>query len=194
MKFNQPEGSTPLNPDSQKDLIPALSTQEELNSFEQYNIVSATEWATGNSRMKKKLLTLEGLKQLHKEMFNQTWKWAGKFRTINTNIGVSWDSISSKLKELCDDVAYWIENDIYSLDEIAVRFHYRLVFIHPFPNGNGRHARLAADVFLIHRNLPRLTWGSKSILEKGEVRSSYIKALQAADAGDFEPILKFVHS
>ena len=194
MKFDQPAGATPIDADAAKDLIPRLSTQEELNQFEQKNILSATEWAMKNGRLKKSLLTLDGLKGLHKRMFDQTWKWAGKFRTTDTNLGVDWHSIPTRVKELCNDASYWIENRTYPLEELAVRVHYRLVHIHPFPNGNGRHGRLVADLFLIHNGQSTLTWGAKEIAKKGDVRIAYIEALRSADSGNLEPLLKFARS
>src|SRR5207245_1990988 len=112
------------------------------------------------------------------KMFNDTWLWAGTFRTHQTNIGVLFHLIPESLKILCDEASYWLQNHVFSLDEIAVRFHHRLVEIHAFPNGNGRHARLMAEGLLFQFNIPRFNWGSRNLAETSEVRTRYIKALK----------------
>ena len=128
-------------------------------------------------------------------MFSNVWKWAGDFRRSGKNIGVEWWSISPALKDLLKDVRIWIEEKVYGPDEIAARFHHRLVSIHPFVNGNGRHARLMTDLLLVHIfGLPRFSWGSENLLLAGECRQRYITALQAADRLDYEPLMKFVRS
>ena len=98
------------------------------------------------------------------------------------------------MKNLCNDSAYWIDHNVFSNDELASRFHFKLVFIHAFPNGNGRHARLLTDALLIQLNSPRFTWGSKSLSEQSSVRSQYIEALKEADRENIEPLLNFVRS
>lgn len=194
MKFEYPEGATPLDAESQHALIPSLTTQAELNEFEQVNIGNAVTWAAKNKRLKSTLLTIEGLKFLHKKMFDRTWKWAGKFRTSDTNIGTTWSDIPAELKTLCDDTRYWVENGTYPWDELAARFHHRLVAIHPFPNGNGRHARLAANLLLNHNGKKQFSWGVKSITAEGEVRTGYLKALREADLGNIKPLIEFARS
>lgn len=194
MKFEYPEGATPLDADSLHDLIPSLTTQAELNDFEQVNIGSAMTWASNNKRLRSRLLTVEGLKLLHKKMFDRTWKWAGKLRTSDTNIGSTWATIPAAAKTLCDDTRYWIEHETYPWDELAARFHHRLVAIHPFPNGNGRHARLAANLLLTHHAQKQFSWGAKSITAPGAVRNGYLNALRAADKGNYRPLIEFARS
>jgi Fic-DOC domain mobile mystery protein B len=137
---------------------------------------------------------IQTLRELHRRMFNQTWKWAGEFRRSDTNIGVPWPRIGTDLRMLCDDLRYQTEHAVYDWPERAVRFHHRLVSIHPFPNGNGRHARLAEDLLLIRYRQPRFTWGSKNLIADGIARREYITALQEADAGNIARLTVFVRS
>ena len=192
MKFNYPLGCTPLELEELAELIPNhIITQEELNAWEEKNIIVAQQWAF----RQKEILSIEFIKKLHKHMFNKTWKWAGEFRKSEKNIGISWFQISVKIKELCDDVQYQLNNHSYSIDEIALRFHYRLVWIHAFPNGNGRHARLMADLLLIQQNKSRFSWGMYQDLHAANpIRKQYIEALQLADYGDYSKLLLFVRS
>jgi len=195
--YKQPVGATSLDPDEVEGLIPShIVNREQLNALEQENIIQAQFWLNG-ARFKK-INTEAMLRKLHKQMFGEVWKWAGTFRQTGKNIGVDAYKIAVELKNLCDDVDTWIEFSSYSNTEIAVRFHHRLVFIHLFPNGNGRHARLATDVLLAKQlNEPIFTWGKASLgqnsLDKaGVIRSNYIKALRMADAGDYSALLAFV--
>lgn len=155
------------------------------------NIIEAEPWAV----KQKDSVSILFIKKLHKRMFDKTWKWAGEFRTSEKNIGVHWAQIPMNLQELCDDVCYQLNHDTFPLDEIAVRFHHRLVFIHAFANGNGRHARLIADVLIVQKGGGRFTWGMHQDLTRAtSVRKQYIKALQSADRGDYSKLLVFARS
>lgn len=127
-------------------------------------------------------------------MFNKTWRWAGKFRKSNKNIGVFWEQIPVRLKLLFDDVAYQIEKHVYELDELAARFHHRLVHIHPFPNGNGRHARLMSDILLFNQGAKRFTWGQENLVLDSQTKKGYINALRQADKHDYRALLNFVRT
>ncbi len=188
------DGNTPLSPEELADLIPNLATKEELNEWERENILLAREWAVGDRTRAVDIASDEYVRKLHGKMFDQTWKWAGEYRRIEKNIGVPFPEIRERLMALFGDVPYWIENETYSPDEIAVRFHHRLVLIHPFPNGNGRHARLIADVLAMKLGRPAFTWGSANLVEEGEARNKYLEAIRAADDGDIQPLLKFARS
>ncbi len=194
MKFNYPQGSTPLEPDELKALIPThITTQEQLNAWEEKNILEAQRWGF----KQKNILTIQFIKELHKRMFNHTWKWAGVFRQSGKNIGIDWHQISAELKKLCDDLSYWIEHQTYPIDEMAIRFHHRLVLIHPFPNGNGRHARLMADVLITKLGQSRFSWGihqEQDLYKATSVRKQYIEALQCADRGDYSKLISFARS
>lgn len=194
MRLDIPPGATPLDPNEIEGLLPALSTQGELNDFEQRNIIEGRRWALGNRRFHGRLVTLEGLKELHRHMFDQIWAWAGRFRVREKNLCVSPEQIPEQVQRLCADAAYWIEHGVYDWRERAVIFHHRLVAIHPFPNGNGRHARLAADVMLVaHGEMP-VIWGAATASDLGSTtasRAQYIDALRSADRHDYGPLLEF---
>ena len=127
-------------------------------------------------------------------MFNQTWKWAGQYRNTEKNIGVPFHEIREQLGGLVGDVRYWIENQTYSADEIAIRFHHRLVQIHSFPNGNGRHARLLADLLVMKLGQRSFTWGARDLVKAGEARTKYLEAIRAADGGDIKLLFTFARS
>lgn len=194
--FVYPFGATPLDSNESEGLIPKhIMTQVELNEWEQANILAAESWLSKHVLTFQEIITLTFVQKLHHQMFNQTWKWAGQFRRTNKNIGIDWFMITENLKKLLDDVQYHVNCRIYEIDEIAARFHHQLVSIHLFPNGNGRHARLITDVFLLSLQQARFSWGQKSIkalYEPTVVRKKYINALKAADQGDYQLLLKFV--
>lgn len=190
--LDYPAGATPLDADELASLIPGhINAQRDLNEWEQLNILQGEEWA---SKQRKEILDEGFLRQLHKRMFDQTWRWAGEFRRSDKNLGVDWRRIAVDLRNLLDDVRYHVAHGTFSADEIAVRFHHRLVFIHPFPNGNGRHARLMADLLIQRLGQPRFSWGRHSLVDAGATRPQYIAALQAADAHDYAPLLAFARS
>lgn len=186
------EGNTPLTVEEREALIPSYITlRNELNEVEQLNITEAEQWAFSRAR---NVLSESFLKTLHRRMFSQVWRWAGEPRTSARNLGIDHWLISTELRQLIDDTRYWTENNTYPPDGIAVRFHHRLVSIHPFPNGNGRHSRLAADLLITQLGEPRFNWGRESLVEPGGTRKRYIAALQAADGHVIEPLLEFARS
>jgi Fic-DOC domain mobile mystery protein B len=184
--------ATPLTPAERDGLIPThITLRRELNELEQQNIAAADRWAF----RRKHIVTRDRfLKGLHRRMFNGVWRWAGKYRTTERNLGVKPFEIEPALRQAIDDARYWVEHKSFPPDEIAVRFHHRLVSIHPFPNGNGRWSRLAADVLITQLGGPRFTWGGANLAASAGARSRYIEALQAADKHDLEPLLRFAHS
>lgn len=190
--IDYPPGATPLDADELASLIPGhITTQGELNEWEQLNIVQGEAWAR---KQRREILNEAFVRQLHKQMFGETWQWAGSFRKSDKNIGVDWLKVGVELKNLLNDVLYQVEHAIYLPDEIAVRFHHRLVVIHPFPNGNGRHARMMADLLVVRLGQPGFTWGSRNLTDATDTRQDYIAALQAADARDYAPLLAFARS
>ena len=190
---SEDEASTPLTPEERDALIPSYITQRrELNEVEQIGIADADRWAFG--RRRGDILSEDALCALHKRMFGNVWKWAGQFRTTARNIGVDAYQIGPQLRQLLDDVRYWIEHKTFPPDEIAVRFHHRLVFIHPFPNGNGRLSRLAADLLIVQLGGERFSWGSGNLVAIEELRHRYVAALRAADNNEIEPLLAFARS
>jgi Fic-DOC domain mobile mystery protein B len=190
--FDQDAAATPLTPEEREGLIPSYITlRRELNEAEQANILEAEEWAFAR---KRDLLSEQFLKTLHKRMFGRVWRWAGEFRLTERNLGVAPHRIAIDLRKLLDDCRVWIENGTYPADEIAARFHHRLVWIHPFPNGNGRHARLATDLLLAGLGQPRFSWGRVNLVDASETRRAYVATLRAADGHDIGPLLEFVRS
>ncbi|MGH9814663.1 MAG: mobile mystery protein B [Candidatus Acidiferrales bacterium] len=188
---NQDDANTPLTPEELAGLIPDLSTRQELNEWEGQNILRGREWALG-SRLSRTDPFEEGcLRELHRRMLGDTWSWAGKYRTTNKNLGVPFYQIHDEIGRLLGDVRFWVENKTYGVDEVAVRFHHRLTQIHPFPNGNGRHARLMADMTVFRLGRPLFSWGPRNLVRAGSTRTAYINALRAADNGDIQPLLKF---
>jgi len=191
MRFEYAPGATPIDPDEAAGLIPAhLTLQRELNEYEEANILEATEWAF--ARRRGDPLDERFIHAVHGHMFNQTWKWAGQARRSDKNLGVSWVEIGARLRQLLGDVRAQIEYRSYSPLEIAARYHHRLVAVHVFPNGNGRHARLMADLLLADLTGRRFEWGRGSLVAANELRAQYIGALRAADAGDIRPLLAFL--
>ena len=195
-------GATPISLEDTNDLLPKhISTRQELNEWERANILKAREWALSPRVLRRWDPTDERyLRMLHQRMFDETWRWAGKYRVRDgQNIGCPFVEISQRIPQLIGSVRYWIGHTTYSIDEIAVRFHHRLVGqIHPFLNGNGRHARLLADVLAVKHARPVFTWGPPGgdLVDESEVRRAYLEALRALDADDrnIEPLLAFARS
>lgn len=188
------DANTPLAPEEREGLIPSYITlRRELNEAEQINIDKADRWAF-SPRTPRDILSEDAIPDLHKRMYGEVWTWAGQFRTTPRNIGVDAWRISTDLRMLLDDVRYWIEHASYGPDEIATRFHHRLVQIHPFPNGNGRCSRIAADMLALKLGQSRFSWGRGDLVAIAELRRRYVSALQAADKGDIEPLMTFARS
>ena len=189
-----PDGATPLDPDEMEGLkFKHVTTRSELDHLEQANIQTGIAWMRKNRRTD--ILTESYSRELHKRLFGEVWKWAGTFRKTEKNIGIDPVQIAVQLRVLLDDASYWIENETYPPKEIAIRFHHRLVFIHPFPNGNGRHARIMADAILIKiYNSLAIDWaGGYDMQAMNERRKDYIASLRAADKGDYTPLFIFAN-
>lgn len=193
MRFDWAAGATPIDPDEAAGLVPKhISTQAELNAWEQANIVSGEKWALRRKATAVAALLDEGfLRSLHLRMFDQTWQWAGKFRSSNKNIGVDSHQIAVRLRDLLDNTVYQINQQAFDADEQAIRFHHQLVWIHAFPNGNGRHARLMADLLILQLGGKRFSWGQSLLTDENDSRANYLAALRAADAGSYEGLIRF---
>jgi Fic-DOC domain mobile mystery protein B len=189
---NPDDDATPLAPEERDGLIPTFVTyRHELNELEQANILEADTWAFGRRR---DALDESFLKGLHRRMFRRVWRWAGDYRATERNIGVPPYRIPVEMRQLLDDARYWLANATYPPDELAIRLHHKLVLVHPFPNGNGRWSRLAADIFIVAQGRGRFTWGSANLQPPGDIRRAYIDALHAADNHDLQPLLAFARS
>jgi Fic-DOC domain mobile mystery protein B len=195
--WNPAPGNTPLTPDELGGLRPSLATKGELDEFERANILEADRWAFNPRVLKRRDPFIEPyLRELHRRMFGETWTWAGKYRKTNKNLGVPFQQVINGIAAILGDSHYWVENGTFDIEEIAIRYHHRLVSIHPFPNGNGRHARLLADVVVVKNGRERFTWGLKELKNAGPARVEYIRCLKAADANndDVQGLLSFARS
>lgn len=197
LEIKYKDGQTPLSEEEKEGLlIDTITNHGELDEFEQINIEKAVEWTLTKKFKPEYILSEEFIKELHMRMFDDVWSWAGNFRMSEKNIGIKFQLIGISLKQLNDDCLFWLTNKIYSEEEIAIRYKHRIVNIHCFPNGNGRHSRLIADV--IHKqifNKNYFNWGNRSNLVKaGEQRKNYLKAIYAADKDNIQPLIDFAKS
>jgi Fic-DOC domain mobile mystery protein B len=189
-------GQTPLSEEEMEGLlIPFISTRGELDEFEQQNIEQAVQWVMGRSFRPDLIWAVDFIRMVHRKMYADVWAWAGEFRKANKNLGIDKFQIPTQLKNLLDDVSYWYENKTYLPDEIALRFKHRIVSIHCFPNGNGRHSRLMADIIVekIYK-LDVFTWGALTNSKSVDSRTAYLKAIKTADQGDYSLLLNFARS
>lgn len=193
LKLEYNDGQTPLSEEEKEGLrVKSITTHEELNEHEQLNIEKAIIWTLQKRFKTSEILTENFIKKLHKKMFGDVWKWAGEFRRSEKNIGVKWIFIGIELKKLLDDATFWIDNNIFASDELTIRFKHRLVNIHCFPNGNGRHSRMMADIIITSIFEKEIfTWHHSNMVKADETRGNYINAIRMADNGNIEPLISF---
>jgi Fic-DOC domain mobile mystery protein B len=190
------DGQTPIDENEKEGLlIETIAAKGELDEFEQQNIEEAMQWVFGRKFKAKDVFTEKFICILHMRMFGQVWSWAGELRKTDKNIGMDKYQIPVALKVLCGDALFWVENETYPPEEIAVRFKHRIVSIHCFPIGNGRHSRLMGDIIIekIFGQEP-FSWGDGDLSKAGNTRKAYLQAVKAADHGDFTPLLCFARS
>ncbi len=193
------DGNTPIRPEEAEQLIPRISTMGELNEYEALNIVQARDWAF-NSRTMKSTSPLQEpyVRTLHSKMFDKVWKWAGTYRGNELNIGCDPSEILQRIPQLLRNTQYWLDKKTFPIDECLIRFHYQLVSkIHPFANGNGRHARMISDVVAVKYGRPEFSWGAgHNLVAEGNARAAYLAVLRALDANenDVKPLLEFARS
>ncbi|SIQ86466.1 mobile mystery protein B [Maribacter ulvicola] len=193
LEFDYKDGQTPLDEEEKEGLkIRSITTQGELDEFEQLNIEKAVEWTIHSKFKLEKILTEKFVKDLHKKLYGDVWKWAGEFRKTEKNIGIPWTQIRIELKNLLDHTKYWIDNNTFPPEEIAIRFKHRIVSIHCFPNGNGRHSRMMADIIMesIFGN-EIFSWHQSNMVKANETRNQYITALREADKGNLKQLIEF---
>ncbi len=190
------DGQTPLDDDEKEGLrITTIATRAELDEFEQQNIEEAMQWVMGRSLKAETLFSEKFICNLHKRMYSNVWKWAGLYRNTNKNIGVDKWQIATALRALCGDALFWIAHKSFPPDELVIRFKHRLVSIHCFANGNGRHSRLMADIIIEKIfNLPVYSWGEATLSKQNDQRSAYLNAIRAADKGDIKKLILFARS
>lgn len=190
------DGQTPIDEDEKQGLlIETITTKGELNEFEQQNLEEALQWAFGRKFRATDVFTEKFIRNLHKRMYGNVWAWAGDFRKTNKNIGIDKLQIPLALEVLCNDALFWVENQTYSPEEIAIRFKHRIVSIHCFPNGNDRHSRLMSDIIIekLFGQKP-FTWGVASLSQAIDSRTVYLNAVKQADLGEYQPLLDFARS
>lgn len=193
LELQYADGQTPLDEEEKEGLkIKPITTQGELDEFEQLNIEKAIEWTIHTTLKPERILTEKFIKDLHKKMYSDVWKWAGEFRKSDKNIGIKWTQIGLKLKNLLDDTIYWIDNKTFTPEEISIRFKHRIVAIHCFPNGNGRHSRIMADILMESIFGKEIfSWHKSNMVKPDETRKQYIAALRKADKGNINPLIEF---
>jgi len=193
LELQYADGQTPLDEEEKEGLkIKSITTQGELDEFEQLNIEKAVEWTIHTNLKPKRILTEKFIKDLHKKMYGDIWKWAGEFRKSDKNIGIKWTQIGLELRNLLDDTNYWIDNKTFSSEEISIRFKHRIVAIHCFPNGNGRHSRMMADIIIESIFGKEIfSWHKSNMVKANKTRKKYIAALKEADNGNIKPLIEF---
>jgi len=192
-RLQEPDGATPLSPDEREGIrLPHVATRGQLDELEQANVQQGLRWL--RRQKNADLLTEHFVRRLHRKLFGEVWTWAGTFRRTGKNVGVEPFEIAVELRKLLDDARTWIECQTFPPKELAARFHHRLVAIHPFPNGNGRHSRIMADAVLTHLlGEPGIDWtGGEDLQRPNDTRTRYIQALRDADGGDFSALIHFV--
>lgn len=193
--FQEPNDATPLEPEEREGLLQSWIThRSDLNEAEAANILTAATWARAPRQRNADILDVGFVTGLHKRMFDEVWDWAGAYRRTERNIGIEAHRIGAELPARLDNAQYWVDHETYPPDEIAVRLHHDLVVVHPFPNGNGRHARLMADLLIEKLGGQPFTWGGTTLHEIGELRNAYVTALREADQHNMEPLLAFARS
>lgn len=190
------DGQTPIDEEEKEGLrIKSISTKGELDEFEQQNIEEALQWVYSRKLNATTVFSEKFICNLHNRMFGEVWTWAGKYRKPEKNLGIPFHRIPVEARKLCDDAMTWYENDSYPPDEQAIRFKHRIVSIHCFSNGNGRHSRLMADIIASKVfGREEFSWGAGNLSKKGDTRQLYLSAVKAADRGDFGPLLGFARS
>jgi Fic-DOC domain mobile mystery protein B len=192
VKIETPKNSTPLSDEDLKGLkIKTIQTLSDLNIAEEINITKARRWSQTSRIIKNDLLEWKGLRELHRKMFGDVWEWSGRNRIIQTNIGCPPEQITQSTAALLKNTKFWIDNKVFPIDEIAIMLHHQLVLIHPFRNGNGRHARRVAELVLYQNGGRTPTWGGNNLSSDNQLRSDYISALKKADQGDYSSLIEF---
>lgn len=193
--FQEPPDATELSPSERDGLLQTwITTRADLNDAEAQNILNGASWARRRRVDAMDFLSDEFAKTLHEKMFGEVWGWAGTYRSRESNLGIAPFQIPIAMRTVFDDGRYWLEHQTFERDEFAVRIHHRIVAIHPFPNGNGRHTRLLADLLVERLGGESFTWGRGTLRDSGEMRTTYIAALKAADGHDIGSLLDFARS
>lgn len=181
------EGETPL--DDLSGLKADITKRGELDTLEFQNNLKAYQKYFLKPLSLTRIFTHRGLLRIHQEMFGEVWSWAGEKRKSGKNLGPPPAKVGFEINRLLFDFHRWEKSKIEPI-EIAARLHQRLVWIHPFENGNGRWARMAANLYLHGKGLPLIQWPTDQEFVKKVFKPAYLSALRAADGGDHGPLLK----
>ncbi len=196
LNLDYSDGQTPLDEEEKEGLlIPSVANKGELDEFEQQNIEEAIQWILGRSLKAETIFSERFVKSLHERMYGEIWKWAGQFRKSDKNLGIDKWQIPVALKTLLEDALFWVQNETYEADEIAIRFKHRIVNVHCFSNGNGRHSRLMADIIvekLYKRSV--FSWGAANLSKESRIREIYLRAVKEADKGNYQLLIDFARS
>ncbi len=187
---------TPISESERARLLPSLSTRAQLVEIERRHTNAARVWTMRRAVLRRRDLMSEAFgRELHRRMFGGLWRGAGRYRSTHGDPGWEPGQIADGVRMFFDDAEAWLRYSTYPVHETAVRLHLRLVAIRPWFNGNGRHARLVADIVVAANDEEPLTWGSRSSQgEPGDARARYLEAMRAAEAGDFKPLVDFAVS
>lgn len=193
MSGEPPAGPTPIDEEEREGLLQPVLTQGALNAVEAVNVLAAYDLHLGRRKpADARWLDEPFLRRVHRDMLGDVWKWAGAYRAREKTIGVAPERVAEELGQLLGDFRYWQEHpDAMPVLERAARLHHGLVRIHPFNNGNGRHARLVCDVYLRSQGHALPVWPA-GLNAEGEPRTAYLAALRAADRGDTAPLVAFM--
>lgn len=162
-----------------KDHLEAKNHQEALEYL--YELVEKGKNHTVSERF------IRNLHQLVTQDIDR--KWAGKYRNSNVIIGGADHTppdaieVPNKMRELME----WLKGNKKKLHviELAALLHHKLVYIHPFFDGNGRTSRLAMNLLLMQVGYPLV------IILKND-RKKYYRVLGRADQGDLLPLIRFI--
>ena len=184
-KWQNIPGETPIN-DISGLILRNVTTRSQLNDLEAENIRKAVViYLAAKPTKRQAPFTLNWIYKLHQQMFGYVWAWAGTKRTVELNFGVPVHQIDVLLQNMLDTLEYRRRSDAIDMLEESARLHHQAVYIHPFLNGNGRWARLLANIWLARNDSPITFWPDQAVGNKSIIRDEYLEAIRAADAGNF---------
>jgi Fic-DOC domain mobile mystery protein B len=185
-----PSGATPFDVDGLR--LTHLRTREAIYDAEAENILLAYQKYLRRRLSPNRAWFTEGfVRQVHRDMLGAVWEWGGRYRETELTIGVPAHQIREEIAKLCDDRLFWDKDKNMPIIERAARLHARLAWIHPFRNGNGRHARLITDIFLYSHRHALPEWPHSELIQEGTPREEYLVAMKQADRGNFESLITF---
>jgi len=187
--FNDRQGQTVLSPVEKKGLkLTHISNMKELDEAEQMNINEGLLWLQGQKS--EDYISEDFFQKLHLKLFGKVWRWAGVYRHTNKNIGIDYWKVPREMNGFVENANYWLKNKSYpDWPEFLAHFHHKLVFIHPFPNGNGRFSRIVTNHLCKMNQHEAPTW--QAHLEPKVRRGHYIKSLREADDKQYSKLIDF---